>query len=99
MSKGRNALVTVEKVAPDSLPRSLRHYSKNNCLKEANELLLLLNEICWGARDSDSIFNGWGGMLLVLDLIQDKVAIGSGEYHFPLSGSSDDPVLVEREEE
>lgn len=97
--KERTALVTVDKVHPDSLPLSLRHTYERAPLEDARALLVLLKEICWAGYRSDFQFTGWPGMRLVLNLIQDKVDIANGDYHFPLSGVSDDPTMVEREEE
>ena len=95
----RPILCEVDKVASDSLPYSLRHSHKGECLEDARALLCLLKEICWSGTSSDFIFNGWRGMGLVLDLIRDKVDIANSDYHFPLSGCSDDLALVERTED
>ena len=95
----RPILCKVDKVDTGSLPYSLRHLSKGQCLEDARALLYLLKEICWQAPESDSVFEGWRGMRHVLDLIQDKIDIANGNYHFPLSDCSDAPALVEREDD
>ena len=77
---------TAAKVRPESLPRCLRHGYSGSVLEDAKQLVIFLEEI-----------SGWLGLGLVLDLLRDKIEIASGEYKFPLSGSSSDPVLVERE--
>jgi hypothetical protein len=94
----QKVLVDAEKVCPSSLPRSLRHSSKWDALREADEILAFLETFTLEEEDDkDFCFDDWSGLRHVLDLVRDKIAIGAGEYKFPLSGSNyDDPLLVER---
>jgi hypothetical protein len=92
-------LVHADKVEDSSLPRSLRHASSGDSLREANELLVFMKDFTWVKENDDFTFEAWAGLRHVLDLVRDKIEIGAGLYKFPFAGDSDDPALVERRED
>ena len=85
-------------VTSESLPRCLRHMSKEDALYDAGTLTRFLYDVASAASNYPDVFEaqGWHGMELVLDLLQDKIAIASGEYKFPFFRSGDTPNLAER---
>lgn len=97
--KGRKVLSTGV-VYCGSLPLSLRHTSPEDALKEAKEITQFLTHTV----DAFSTYSigidaeGRRGFILVLDLLRDKLDIGSGSYKFPFLGWGDSlPALAERE--
>ena len=97
----RPVLADVKKVLWTSIPRSLRHNGPNDALVEARSLVLFLQDVArleHVNREGDPIENH-EGLMLVYDLILDKIEIGCGVYKFPYGGHGDDlPALTEREE-
>lgn len=87
------------KVYTGSLPLALRHICPADALEDAKALTSFL---CYTV-DASSAFQGvlgaedCRGLSLVLDLLMDKINIGSGDYKFPTLGWGDDvPALAER---
>jgi hypothetical protein len=83
-----NFLCNAEKVDMESLPLSLRHFSEFDALHDAKNLVAFLRQTADAEYCADSTTaypsEAWEGMGLVLNLLQDKIAIASGEYKFPM---------------
>ena len=95
-NRSRQVLCITEKASAKSLPASLRHLSPVDALEEARALTVFLRGVC----AEDVILDGGNeGLVLVLGLLQDKLEIGMGRYHFPfLSHDDDASALVGRGE-
>jgi hypothetical protein len=97
-SEQRPILCKVDGVSTDSLPMSLRHIDPGSALEDARALVLFLWDAFEVEKPSES--SGNAGLLLVLNLIQDKLEIGMGRNKFPFISHKDDaPALVEREDD
>lgn len=85
-------------VDSDSLPHSLRHSNNYNAIEHARYLAKFLKQVCWAAENNKfDDFTAWQGLELVLDLLQDKIDIGCGDYKFPtISYKNNAPCLVDR---
>lgn len=95
--KGNLILCNVKEASSDSLPLSLRHGNIYDAISEAQQLFELLRELCTAMDNKDFVFESWGGLSLMLDFLQDKMEIATGEYKFPLSDyTNDSPALVKR---
>lgn len=90
----RPILCVLGKASADSLPVSLLHHSPVTALEDARALTVFLQGVC---AENSVPTGGNEGLLLVLELLQDKLEIGMGRYRFPfLSHEDDAPALVER---
>jgi hypothetical protein len=101
-TEGRRLLTDGGNVYCPSLPHSLRHCAKDDALYDAEMLTRFLVEIApyLGQSEIGLSTKGALGLERVLDLLLDKIEIGSGTYKFPLIGwKEDDPALAEREED
>jgi hypothetical protein len=78
----------MEKVDMESLPLSLRHFGKADALHDAKNLVDFLRQTVDAEYCAESTTaypaEAWAGMALVLNLLQDKIAIASDEYKFPM---------------
>lgn len=101
MSTARKVLVTEEKVYADSLPHSLRHASSSDALEDAKSIAHLLSHVvcAFATYQTQVSEEAHKGMVLVVDLLIDKLDIGSEQYKFPtISWGDNDPALVERKD-
>ena len=88
-------LCVVDKVSVDSLPVTMRHHAHSAALEDARALIVFLQGVC---AENAVPTGGNEGLLLVLELLQDKLEIGMGRYRFPfLSHEDGAPSLVARE--
>ena len=82
----------------DSLPRSLRNMSRFGHLDEARKLarLMWLLSLYIADDKSDPDEMACEGMALLCELLEDKIAIASGEQCFPVGKTyGDAPTLAE----
>lgn len=99
---GKDRKILAEgKVYGGSLPRVFRHCGPADALDDAKAITHFLSHTvdAFSAYQSEVDIEGYRGFSLVLDLLIDKLDIGSGSYKFPGFGWGDElPALAEREE-
>lgn len=85
----RNKVVYVK---PSSVPQCLRHPHASTALEEAQALAAFLKDAVAGIIEgaSEPSKNCDYGMALCFSLLQDKLAIASGELAFPLIAATDE---------
>ena len=79
-------------VKPSSVPQCLRHTHPCSALEEAQALAAFLKDAVTGIIEgaSEPSKNCDYGMTLCFSLLQDKLAIASGELAFPLIATTDE---------
>lgn len=79
-------------VKPSSVPQCLRHTHPCSALEEAQALAAFLKDAVAGIIEgaNEPSRNCDYGMALCFSLLQDKLAIASGELAFPLIATTDE---------
>ena len=89
-------LLTNRKMAPRSLPDCLTFYSRSDALTRARDVAAFLQEAVT-VNDMGQTERVRRGMFACFALLDDMLAIASGDYAFPLAGDNTDPDLCGRE--
>lgn len=88
-------VLLTKKVSPKSLPECLTLYSRSDALARARDVAAFLQEAVTGS-DLEQTERVRRGMFACFALLDDMLAIASGDYAFPLAGDDTDPDLCKR---
>ena len=88
-------VLLTKKVSPKSLPECLTLYSQSDALTRARDVAAFLQEAVT-VSDMEQTERVRRGMFACFALLDDILAIASGDYAFPLAGDDTDPDLCKR---